>query len=442
MILRFILEFVLVNISCAFRVLFAIGFGLLFGFEIAAGEVFPNQKQTGRVGTELGVDDRFADMRKRVLDLADLKSPPKIFQSTNSTSDDGVRSLYFEGLSWQGKPTRVFALLGLPEKITRDAGNAPVPGVVLVHGGGGTAFRPWVKKWNERGFAAISIAVEGQTDQRDQKSKKWVRHQWAGPERKGIYGDSDLPLEDQWMYHGVADTILANSLLRSMPEVDSNRIGLVGISWGGVITSTVIGIDRRFAFAVPTYGCGDLADAENQYGRVLGQNQVYRKVWDPMVRLDRVSIPVLWLTWPGDLHFPLDSVKRCYEKTSGNYMVSMIPGMKHSHGAGWNPPDSYTFADSIVSLGKPWCQQQGVVVKGDRVEVRFATVKPISRASLICTSDNGFTGTRKWRELPVKFMQSKDSVIAIATLPRGTTAWFINLSSEGLVASSDYQISK
>jgi len=445
LILPFILEFVLVSICCAFRVsfrvLFAIFIGLFFGIGILVGDVFSSPKQTCRVGTETGVEDRFADMRARVLELAELRSPPKAFQSTDATLDDGVRSLYFEGLPWQGKPTRVFALLGLPEKITRDADNAPVPGVVLVHGGGGTAFRPWVKKWNERGFAAISIAVEGQTDQRDQARKKWVRHPWAGPERKGIYADSDLPLEDQWMYHGVADTILANSLLRSMPEVDSNRIGLVGISWGGVITSTVIGIDQRFAFAVPTYGCGDLAEAENQYGRALGQNQVYRNVWDPMVRLDRVSMPVLWLTWPGDLHFPLDSVKRCYEKTSANYMVSMIPGMKHSHGAGWNPPDSYAFADSVVSMGKPWCQQQGVVVEGNSVEVRFATVKPIAGASLICTSANGFTGTRKWRELPVKFTQSKDSVIVSATLPRETTAWFINLSSEGLVASSDYQIS-
>ena len=424
-------------------------FGLFSSSEIFAypdcsnsNSAFAQLTQASSEGTESQIEDAFAKMRKRVLELADLDAAPKIFEDAGAPLTDGVRSIYFEGLPWQGKGTRVFALLGLPKTKPGQSSNAPVPGVVLVHGGGGTAFLQWVKKWNERGFAAISIAVEGQTDQRDQGGQKWGRHEWAGPQRKGIYGDSDLPLEDQWMYHGVADTILANSLLRSLPEVDSKKIGLVGISWGGVIASTVIGIDQRFSFAVPTYGCGDLAESANQYGRALGQNQVYRKVWDPMVRMDRVSMPVLWLTWPQDLHFPLDSVKRCYDRAPGSHMVAMIPGMKHSHGAGWNPPDSYAFAESIVRSGKPWCQQRGILVDGMSSQVSFETTKNITKASLICTSDSGFTGTRKWEEFPVEFAQNNGGVVVTAALPHGTTAWFVNVLSNGLVASSDYQIAK
>ncbi len=44
----------------------------------------------------------------------------------------------------------------------------------------------------------------------------------------------------------------------------SEKIGVMGISWGGVIISTIIGIDDRLVFAVPVYGCGGLADAENR----------------------------------------------------------------------------------------------------------------------------------------------------------------------------------
>jgi hypothetical protein len=37
----------------------------------------------------------------------------------------------------------------------------------------------WVKKWNDHGFAVISIAVEGQTDERDPaNSKAWKQHTW------------------------------------------------------------------------------------------------------------------------------------------------------------------------------------------------------------------------------------------------------------------------
>src|SRR5262249_45120269 len=143
-------------------------------------------------------------------------------------------AIFFDSLPYRGKPTRVFAWYGAPEKRP-----GKVPGIVLVHGGGGTAYKEWVQKWNEHGFAAISIAVEGQTDEPDPKTR-WKRHAWAGPERDGIYADTSQPLADQWMYHAVADTVLANSLICSFPEVDPDKVGLMGTSWGGVITSTVI----------------------------------------------------------------------------------------------------------------------------------------------------------------------------------------------------------
>ena len=47
--------------------------------------------------------------------------------------------------------------------------------MVLVHGGGGTAFKEWVEKWNARGYAAISIAVEGQTDKRSEDGESWEK---------------------------------------------------------------------------------------------------------------------------------------------------------------------------------------------------------------------------------------------------------------------------
>ena len=77
-----------------------------------------------------------------------------------------------------------------------------VPGIVLVHGGGGTAFKEWVERWNNHGFAAISIAVEGQTDEKDSGAKEghiptgWRQHANSGLYRTGIYGDSDKPLKD------------------------------------------------------------------------------------------------------------------------------------------------------------------------------------------------------------------------------------------------------
>lgn len=376
--------------------------------------------------------------RTQVLELAQLNQSPSVYDVNGDAIGDelnqeGVRAIFFEGVPWKENPTRVFAWIGMP----KPTGNK-VPGVVLVHGGGGTAFKQWVQIWNDHGFAAISIAVEGQTDEK-RSDGQWLRHQWAGPQRAGIYDDSDEPLTDQWMYHAVADTVLANSLLRSLPNVDTDQVGLTGISWGGVIASTVIGIDDRYAFAIPVYGCGSLADAANQYGRSLGSNPIYRNVWDPMIRIANVKIPTLWLSWPGDQHFPLDKQAECYRNVDGPVMVSLIPGMNHSHIAGWNPPDSYAFAKSVVETGTPWCRNIEV-----RREKSFATVvyqssRPLETATLISTSDTGVTGSRTWKETPMPITSNDNNFTVEIELPSGTTGWFVNASSGPLTVSSPYQ---
>ena len=372
--------------------------------------------------------------------LGDLTASPvmrDVDGAATTVAAGELKHIYFDALEYSGTPTRVFAYVGIP------AGASPtakVPGIVLVHGGGGTAFKEWVKKWNEHGFAAISIAVEGQTDDCDPANPKtWKQHAWPGPKRDGIYGDSNEPLSEQWIYHAVADTVLANSLLRSLPEVDADKVGVMGVSWGGVITSTVIGIDSRFAFAIPTYGCGHLFDADNQYGRALGNSTLYREVWDPMLRMARVKMPVLWFSWPQDIHFPLDCQAASYRATTGPYLLTLIPKMGHSHQAAWNPPDSYAFAQSIVRDGAQWCRQTGVEVKDSSVQVTFTATKPLDRALLISTTDSGFTGKRKWTESSAIVEKRDKSWLVTAPLPAGTTAWFVNARSGELTASSDYQ---
>ena len=382
--------------------------------------------------------DDFASQRQQVLALAELTDAPNVHPLDAFSDEDGLLRIFFDALPWHGKPTRVFAWLGIPQ-----SGEGKMPGIVLVHGGGGTAFKEWVQKWNDHGFAAISIAVEGQIDQREPSTgggrPGWKSHAWPGPKRIGIYADSAEPLREQWMYHAVADTILANSLLRAVPEVDPDKVGLMGISWGGVITSTVMGIDDRFAFAIPTYGCGHLADVDNQWGRALGTNATYRRVWDPLLRMERAQMPALWLSWSGDSHFPLDAQAACYRAAPGLRMISLPWKMGHSHPAGWKPSDSYAFAESVVRTGKPWCRQTSLHVDEGVIHVKFASAKPLDKAVLVSTTDTGFTGDRNWLQTPADLQPLNAAWEVTAALPAATTAWFVNVRSDDLTVSSEYQ---
>lgn len=377
-------------------------------------------------------------MCSEVESLSRLTSPPVSQPATGFETAGSIRPVFFDALDWQGKPTKVFAWIGLPEGASPAQ---PVPGIVLIHGGGGTAFKEWVQKWNAQGFAAISIAVEGQVEHKDPTSRQedqWQRHEHGGPARQGIYGDSAAPLREQWMYHAVADTILANSLLRSLPEVDANKVGIMGISWGGVITSTVIGIDPRFAFAIPTYGCGGLDMAPNQYGRALGDNELYKNVWDPNLRLTNARMPILWFSWPEDDHFPMDCLEASRAKSPGISIAAIVPKMGHGHGSAWVRQEPYAFAKSILKDGKPWCSTHTTTLNENTLTSIFDTTQPLDYATLVSTTGIGDTAKRQWIETHASLESKGGHWIANAQIPPGTTACFINVKSGPLVATSRY----
>jgi len=71
-------------------------------------------------------------------DLAALSRPP---QYQWADRQGPVWSLFYEGQPYKGKPTHVFAYYASPATVGSGAATGRgFPGVVLVHGGGGTAF--------------------------------------------------------------------------------------------------------------------------------------------------------------------------------------------------------------------------------------------------------------------------------------------------------------
>ncbi|MBL8294777.1 MAG: acetylxylan esterase [Bryobacterales bacterium] len=373
-----------------------------------------------------------------VWDFQSLSKPPAVHPA--NTTEPGVRAIFYDSVSWQGKPTRVFAYYGAPE---HRAGER-LPAMVLIHGGGGTAFAEWVRLWNKRGYAAIAMDTCGHQPDAADPSKAWVpvkkRHEHGGPDGWGGFSQVDQPEKDQWTYHAVAAAVLAHSLLRSFPEVDPKRIGVTGISWGGYLTDIVSGVDPRFRFAAPVYGCGYLGEDSawlKQFAQ-MGPDRAAKwlKLWDPSEYLPRSKVPMLWVTGTNDFAYPFPSLQKSYRLPKGRRTLAIRVRMPHGHLPGATPEEIHAFANAILRRGEPLPRITAARTVAATLSVRYQSKRPITKAELNYTPDTGKWQDRKWTSQPATLNNNT----ATATVPPEARAWYLNLFDDrGLVVSSEHE---
>ena len=367
--------------------------------------------------------------------LKDLSAAPN-FAETPEHSKEGVKAIFYDGVPWKGKPTRVFAYYALPD-VPR---GTRVPAMVLVHGGGGSAFVPWVKLWQQRGYAAIAMDTCGCISSGGYSNHP--RDTMGGPPGWGGFDQIDEPITDQWTYHAVADIILAHSLIRSFPEVDPQKIGITGISWGGYLTCIVAGIDNRFRFAAPVYGCGYLGEDSvwlPDFER-LGKERAAKwlSLWDPSSYLGKAAMPMLWVDGTNDFAYPPDSLQKSYRLPHAPRTLCMRVRMPHGHGGpGENPEEIHAMADALLKGEAPLGVIQKVGVTGATVSATYRGKVGMASAELNYTLDSGVWQKRNWQTAPALLDELHNRVTA--TLPHGVTAWYLNLTdTRNLVISSEH----
>lgn len=374
-------------------------------------------------------------------DLDCLHRPPATFPAPGFEAP-GVRALFYEGVPYRGQPTRVFAWLGVPE-IGHDA---TCPGMVLLHGGGGTAFDEWVRIWNARGYAAIAMDLCGCVPERPVLLGGCVRerHAAGGPAGwNASFDQTQEPVEDQWTYHAVAAALAGHSLLAAQPGVDSSGIGVTGISWGGYLTSVVAGVDTRLRGAVPVYGCGflgyDSVWNDNDFPRMAPERaRRWLDLWDPSRYLPCARMPMCWVTGTNDFAYPLSSLRKSYESPQGPRDLCIRIEMPHSHPDGWSPAEIGVFMDGLLRGGLPLPRLRSSGRDGGRVWADCDASTPIVKAELCCTRALGHWTDRKWLSYPARYDAATGRIAA--ELPPRATAWFLNVFDDrNCVASTPHE---
>ncbi len=389
---------------------------------------------------------------KNIWDLEALSSPPA-FRWEDEKSQ--IRSLIYEAATIDGKATEVFAFYADPQTVgLENPPAAPYPGVVLIHGGGGTAFAEWVDLWARRGYAAIAMDLSGRrppTPAFDAKTgallpgatahKKETRTKL---ERGGLDHTHDEKFasvggstDDDWPYHAVTNVILAHSLLRGFPQVDAEHTAVTGISWGGYTTCLVASIDTRFKAAVPVYGCGFLHEGESvQKPSIDALEPELRQLWidryDPGSHLPKCQVPILFVNGTNDIHYVLDSYAKSYnavpEATEKNIRIEV--NMRHGHGPGWAPEEIGLFIDSKCRGGAALPIVNSLASDRKRgLRASYQSGTSINSATLHYTTDTGLRSERQWQSADLT-VDNTTKTISGAAVPADANTWFISLTDE------------
>jgi uncharacterized protein len=207
-------------------------------------------------------------------ELSDFGPAPAV-RSGPSTREPGATWLTFR------------SVLGgrVPAYLVEPKGTGPFPGVVFQHGrlGNRSQFLGEARHLRARGIASLLLDAP-----------------WARPHGRRIL--TGRPSDALTLRQTVVDERRALDLLAARPEIDPQRLGVMGFSLGAVASAALLGVDHRVR-------CGVLASAGARLAPLLqrfGRERYLRAmaVFDPVRWIGDASARLLIQNGRHDRDFP------------------------------------------------------------------------------------------------------------------------------------------
>ena len=324
--------------------------------------------------------------------------PAKLWQTPLSeryeSLDRGdVRAYFIDSV----QDTKVFCYVGIPAGASAQN---KVPAVVLVHGATGTALYDWVELWVGRGYAAVAMDTEGRTPTLQSSTADPdfancpVSNKPHGPVNSA-FADSSRPVTEQWVYHAVAAVVASASFIASFPEVDGDKLGITGISYGGFLTCLAAGYDDRYSFAAPVYGCLSNAFGSAAFGVYMQSCPEAAALWDGLGPLAASRTPTLFVNNVADEFFAPDAISRCAAACEKG-AVSFKPDFLHGHYQGARADEVFAFADEVFFGKNALPRLTGDVASGF-LRIVVPQDVTITRAALYYTVSDTLNAQTEWK---------------------------------------------
>ncbi|CAN5863505.1 hypothetical protein BH18ACI4_BH18ACI4_28730 [soil metagenome] len=273
------------------------------------------------IGGFLALQNFSLAVQETVFDYNALISTPLNPRTLKTTENNGIvtEEVMFHSEKDGDKDIEIFALFSYPKD------GKMLPAYVWNQGGLGQATTHWTERGAKRGYAVLCIDFP-----------------MPGYRSTGDYPIvSGLELGDDPrkapIYHGTVALLKAVSYLESRPEVDKNRIGMAGMSWGGFYTTLMVGLDPRLKVGSSMFGTGSLHLGNiwwDGQGWDTKRDKAFRERWrqtlDPAWRLQDRKVPLAWITGTNDWFYWMPALMQSYQMAAGRKHLSLLPNWDHS----------------------------------------------------------------------------------------------------------------
>ncbi len=291
--------------------------------------------------------------------------------------ENGVicKEFYFTSEIVGGESYRVYAIYSAPKTTGK------VPAILYIHGATGTADPAMVAEWVKRGYACLSF--DWTADPKDKQFKR-IHFSKFGDLTDMAYSATGFlsPPSRSRMHQTIIAARRALSWMQLQPEVASDNLGVLGISWGGFAALLLNGIDDRIKAMVDIYGAGFFQESGVNGGcfGVTGplqslpreQQVEWLKHFDPAHYVLHSRAPTLIFSGTNDIFFWLPLVMKTFAALPVEKRLVLEPNINHtlSKGAIIDAAARW-FGVFLRASGNTWPTVEIADAGGRNLEVRF-----------------------------------------------------------------------
>ncbi len=353
-----------------------------------------------------------------IFDVESLASTPLNSKTLKCSERDGVitQEVRFHSEMDADKDVEIFAFFSYPK------GGEKLPAFIWNQGGLGQASSAVTEAGAKRGYAALCIDFP----------LPGYRSTGGYPINTGLeLGDDPRQAP---IYHGAVALLKAVSYLESRSEVDKDRIGMAGSSWGGFFTTLMAGIDPRLKVAGCLYGSGSLQlgnawwDGASQNGKTPpspADRERWSKTLDPAWRLPTKKTPIAWFTGTNDEFYLMPCLMQTFGMAAGPKHLMLVPNWHHALPPKLNDDQVYAWLDAHLQRKRGFPSVSPVTVKHEagRLIARWDFQGDGAAADLIASyGDAGNWRGRYWHTLKAEI----EGTTCKADLPPSTLACYVS----------------